>query len=129
MKDEVAPFFDWIRKAPALPLAVSVVAGLLLVAANSVSDWFALREYRPWISVVFFVSIALALAHALIALGAWSSRLHKDWSAGRAVRHRLRDLTKGEKSILKLYVDRKARVIDLDERYGSYNRNLWTGGS
>lgn len=109
---------DWIKLSPRYLAAIALFAGLLLFAPRSFTETMGLlpivEQYRTWIGLAFFLTVALLGAHAV---SWWFGTVKKRWDLHqikrRQIKH-LHNLTNEEKAILRGYIVRKSRTQYLE---------------
>ncbi|MBN2366681.1 MAG: superinfection exclusion B family protein [Calditrichaeota bacterium] len=95
---------DWIKLSPRYLLPISLVSGAFLFLDQKWTDFFGLtnfiNQFRPWISVVFFLSIALIISDIIFQIINWGKQGVNNKKKFRNMTKRLFDLTPEEKDIL-----------------------------
>ena len=121
----------WIKLPKDLAWPIVIVSALLLWGPDAFKDGLGLNlfiaEYRKWIGVVFLFFLVVGL----LPVVPFFVRLVKDkhkinqqilWS-----KNRLKDLTSGEKEILKYYIVNNTRSQDLDIQNGEVSKLISDG--
>jgi hypothetical protein len=107
-------FLDWIKLSPKYLAAIGIFAGGLLFTPQSFTETLGLLtiigKYRPWIGLVFFLTIALLAAHAFDPIvkyikGSWNGR-----KVRKLMEERLHNLTPDEKAIMRGYILQDSRT-------------------
>ena len=116
---------DWsklleaIKLPPKYLVPICLASGFLLFGKPSYVALLGLDSfvdsYRPWIGLVFILSLPLLLLEVLQRIWSWLSRKYKNIKSRFAARHRLEHLTQEEKEILREYIfnQSKTQVLDL----------------
>ena len=114
---DLTTILNWIKPSPKYFFALALSSGILLIMPDKVIRYFdlyiILTIYRPWISLIFFVSSALVCAefgyHILIFLNGIYRKIESFWIASRA----LHNLSSDEKEFLAKFIKYDTKSINL----------------
>lgn len=109
---------EWLKLKPRYLVALALICGILLLSPERFVTFLGLQgivaSYRGWIGATFIISNILLLVHIAAYLGDPIERRINDWRFVLVHSQRLRDLSPGEKDMLKRFVDQDTRSQDLN---------------
>jgi hypothetical protein len=109
---------DFLKLAPKILLGVSFGSAFVLFAPDSLEQKLgilAIRDgYRPWIGILFILSVALCLSHLIFNFAPLTKERFIQWRIRRLAVERLHSLTQEEQNILSRYIANKSRVHHFD---------------
>lgn len=109
---------DAIKLSPKYLLPIALATGFLLFGSSQQISKLGLDSfaslYRPWIGLVFLLSIVLLTTQLLLNAGLWLKHKYEQNQAMAIAQKRLANLTPEEKYILGGYIVRQTRTQDLD---------------
>ena len=95
---------DWLKLSPRYLIPITIVSGILLFLNEKCLNFFGLtnliNQTRPYISLIFLISIALIISDLAIRILNWGSKKISNKIRFRSLTKRLFDLTPEEKNIL-----------------------------
>jgi len=105
---------DWIKLSPKYLLPISLVCGTLLFLETKWVGFFGLAniidQFRPWISIIFFLSNALIISDIIFQIIKWGNKKITNKKKFMNMTKRLYDLTHEEKNILLGYFLNNSRT-------------------
>ena len=121
----------WIKLPKDLAWPIVIVSALLLWGPDAFKDGLGLNlfiaEYRKWIGVVFLFFLVVGLLPVVPFFVRLVKDKHKKNQLISWSKNRLKDLTPGEKEILKYYIVINTRSQDLDIRNGEVSKLISDG--
>lgn len=113
--------FDFLRLSPRYLISIGLVAGLILFGGDTPRNTLGIaqfaQDYRFTLGILFLSSMVLLL----VATGSSGAMILQRWWMERRlyqrITKRLRDLTEGEKEILRYYIieNTRANVLRLED--------------
>jgi hypothetical protein len=117
----VKPLLELLKQPLRYSIALGVVAAIVLFTPDSVVNKLGLLQYRnqgkPYLGVVLLVCITIAIASGIGAVG---SKIN-DYRFWKARKKRLHRLSAEEKQILRAYIERQTRSLNLSVTSGVVN--------
>ncbi len=111
---DLSKLIEWIKLSPKHLLPLTLISGLLLFSTKNLLNIFGLYEFvtkfRPFISIIFLLSVALILSSGLYSFIPFIKSYVKSIQERQRFYSRLQILTPGEKEILYGYIYHDSRT-------------------
>jgi len=117
----VKPLFELLKQPLRYSVAIGIVVAIVLFSPDSVVNRLGMLKYRdegkPYFGAILLLCVALTIASGIGAVG----EKINDYRLLRARKKRLHRLTAEEKQILRAYIERQTRSLNLDVMSGIVN--------
>ena len=117
----VKPLFELLKQPLRYSVAIGIVGAIVLFSPDSVVNKLGMLKYRdegkPYFGAILLLCIALTIASGIGAVG----EKINDYRFLRAIKKRLHRLSPEEKQLLRTYIERQTRSLNLDVTSGIVN--------
>ena len=114
---DISKALEWFKLSPRNLTGLAIISGMYLLLGPRQLAYLGLMsintQARPWIAVVFLVSVGLLLAHLLSDLVTIGRKWWKQRMKSKSLKAELHKLSPEERAILATYVRRETKTLRL----------------
>ena len=122
---------NWVKTPKRLAWPLVIVSALLLWGPDAFKSGLGLElfidEYRKWFGIVFLFFFVIGLQPVVQYISRKIKEKYETYEIVKKAKEKINDLTPGEKSILRYYIENNTRTQDLSIQNGDVSKLISDG--